>query len=98
LKEKGSFAQTFDTLKNISIVSPDDKSFRIYTWVVPHYAGDQYDYFGFLQVKYKSGDSVQLFQLHDSTNAILKPESEKLSPQKWLGAVYYGIETTTKSK
>src|SRR4051812_37633683 len=58
LQEKGSFTLSFDSLKNISVVSPQDKSFRIYTWVVPHYAGDQYDYFGFLQVKSKAGDSI----------------------------------------
>jgi hypothetical protein len=97
LKLKGSFNRNFDSLNNISVISPEDKSFRIYTWVLPHYDGEKYDYFGFLQVKSKTSDSIQLFPLHDSTEVIDKPESEKLSPDRWLGAVYYAVETTVKS-
>ncbi len=98
LKVKNSFTRNFDTLKNISIIVPDDDKFRLYTWVVPHYDGSKYEYFGFIQYRSaKEKDSVYLIPLHDSTSIIQKPESEKLSPNKWLGAVYYSIKSTEKS-
>ena len=33
-----------------------------------------------------------MLQLKDSTASIIKPETEKLSSQKWLGAAYYSIQ------
>src|SRR4051812_9121877 len=95
LNENGSFYRNFDSLKNVSVIMPADKKFRIYTWVLPHYDGSAYDYFGYLQ--YKNNDSILLTPLFDSTAVIKKPESEKLFPNKWFGAVYYAVEPAEKS-
>jgi hypothetical protein len=95
LLQKGSFDQNFDSLKNVSVQKSDDNKFRIYTWVVPHYDGSEYDYFGFIQLH--SDTSYILTRLNDSTASIHKPESEKLFPEKWLGAVYYEIIPVKKS-
>lgn len=103
LSEENSFDRNFDTLKNVSVQSPADYKFRIYTWVVPHYDGGRYDYYGFIQVKTsgsassKNTSAFSLIELNDSTTVIRKPESEKLSPNRWLGAVYYNIQTVKKS-
>jgi hypothetical protein len=95
LLERESYNRNFDSLKNVSVLSTEDNKFKIYTWVLPYYNGDKYDYFGFIQTK--SDTSINLVKLFDSTSVILKPESEKLSSDKWLGAVYYDIITVKKS-
>ncbi len=91
---QGSFERNFDSLKNISVQTSDDHRCRIYTWVVPKFDGSDYVYFGFVQIH--AGTEYRLFELKDSTGSIEKPESEKLSPSKWLGAVYYDIVTVKR--
>ena len=95
LFQHGSFSKNFDSLKNVSIQSPEDKKFRIYTWVVPHYDGSVYSYYGFIQ--FRQDTSYSLVRLNDSTSNIQKPESEKLHPGRWLGAIYYSIIPVSKS-
>ena len=95
LLQNESYLRNFDSLKNVSVQSPPDNKFRIYTWTVPHYNGDLYDYYGFIQLK--TDTNTILFRLNDSTSVIKKPESEKLSHDRWLGAVYYAIEEIKKS-
>ena len=95
LADRQSFEINFDSLSNVSVVS-DGEKIRILTWVVPHYHGEAYDYFGFIQLRTDSGQ--QLIRLDDSTAVIRKPESEKLSPEKWLGAIYYAILPVKKSR
>ncbi len=95
LLDNESYLRNFDSLINVSVQSPQDNKFRIYTWTVPHFDGDLYDYFGFIQLKTDT-DTI-LIRLNDSTSVIKKPESEKLSHDRWLGAVYYAIEEIKKS-
>ena len=95
LLQNESYLRNFDSLKNVSVQSPPDNKFRIYTWTVPHYNGDLYDYYGFIQLK--TDTNTILIRLNDSTSVIKKPESEKLSHDRWLGAVYYAIEEIKKS-
>ena len=95
LLQHGSFSKNFDSLKNVSVQLPDDKKFKIYTWTVPHYDGDAYNYYGFIQLHSDTSDT--LIRLNDSTDVIQKPESEKLYPGRWLGAVYYSIIQVRKS-
>ncbi len=95
LLQKESYSRNFDSLKNVSIQTAKDNKFRIFTWTVPHYDGDLYDYYGFIQLK--TDTNTTLIRLIDSTIVIKKPESEKLSQDRWLGAVYYAIEEIKKS-
>ncbi len=95
LLQNGSFSKKFDSLKNVSVQSPEDKKFKIYTWVIPHFDGDVYNYYGFIQLHTDTSDL--LIRLNDSTSVIQKPESEKLNPERWLGAVYYSIIPIKKS-
>ncbi len=91
LRNPSSFSARFDSIKNVSIITDPQNKFRIYTWTVPRFDGDHYDYFGFIQIPEASGNTIQLIPLMDSTNSIQKPESEKLSAAKWYGAVYYSL-------
>lgn len=94
LMQPRSFNANYDSLKNVSILASDDKKFRIFSWVLPYFDGNKYEYFGFIQIHSEKSDT--LIRLSDSTSVILKPESEKLSAKKWLGAIYYHV-TTVKS-
>lgn len=97
LKDSLSFsAPPYQGASNLGLVEPEDKRFRLYSWVVPSYAGDVYHFHGFLQVRDPKSGSVSLFELSDSTTVILKPESEKLRVNRWLGCVYYQLVTVKK--
>ena len=96
LERRDSLTEKLDSLTNISIKSSDDGKLKIYSWVLPHYDGNQYDYFGYIRIHDENTDTI--LQLHDSTGVILKPESEKLSPDRWFGMIYYDVITTKKSK
>lgn len=93
LKTPNSFNRSFQEFKNVSVVTSDDKLFKIFSWTFPNFSGDRYYYFGFIQYRKNLSDSIQLFSLIDSTSTISKPESEKLKSNKWLGSVYYSINT-----
>ncbi len=96
LHEKDAFTTKFDSLKNVSVITSEDNKIRLYTWMMPYYDGSKYDYFGFLQVKTPTMDT--LIQLMDSTASIKKPESEKLLPERWIGAIYYKIIEAKQKK
>ena len=76
---------------NISCVISPDNSWRLLTWLVPSYSGDHYKFYGFLQRRAEKTGTNQLWMLIDSTSAIKKPESEKLTCDRWLGATYYEV-------
>ncbi len=86
-----SYQANFSSFSNISTITDPEKLIRICTWVVPNYNGDRYSYFGFLQIRDLKKKSFTTISLIDSTEKITKPESEKLKPERWLGAVYYTI-------
>lgn len=94
LGQKNSYAISFDSLTNISIVRSDDNRLRIFTWILPSVDRNSNTYYGFIQLQ--NDDSVLLLTLTDSTPQIRKPESEILSPARWYGAIYYSILSTKK--
>ncbi len=96
LAKPESFDHNFDSLKNLSVQISPDRRFRIYTWTLPKSDGTYYTFFGYLQVKNKNGE-MKLYALNDSTNFILKPESEKLKADRWYGCIYYKIIPVKKS-
>ncbi len=87
LKEPNSFYFKFDKLNMISIVSPPDQTFRIFTWNIPLQDGS-YLYYGAIQQK--SGQ-LQLTPLLDKTFEIKNPHNEVLPSTAWYGAQYYDI-------
>jgi hypothetical protein len=97
LKSPASFDADFSSWKNLSVVSDAEHTLRIYTWTFPNYSGSTYNYNGYIQLKLSPTDSLITIALADSTSKILKPESEKLRAERWLGAVYYSIGKTKRS-
>lgn len=85
----------FDSLRTISKVSSDDKTFRIFTWHIP-LTDAPIKYFGILQIQNK--EKKQLISLTDNTSKIKGIENTVLDPNNWYGALYYRIITTQHKK
>jgi hypothetical protein len=95
LLSPNSSGENINLLKNVSVQESPDKKIKIFSWVLPSADGNNYTFFGFVQ--WFKDTSASLFELIDSTNTILKPESEKLRNDRWLGAIYYSIIPVKKS-
>lgn len=102
LKTTNSFDYPFDSLKNyLSIVEPDDHSFRIFTWPVislkynkdnPASTEETYAYYGAIQI---NSPELQLLGLYDKSSSLPSPEFEITTNENWYGCTYYGIVTKT---
>ncbi|MBL7825751.1 MAG: hypothetical protein JNJ57_03915 [Saprospiraceae bacterium] len=88
LKVENSFSYPFDRLKSISILTPPDSSFRIFTWQL--FVNDStYRYYGAIQMNQKE---LKLFPLRDKSFEMEAPPLyDRLSAENWYGVIYYGI-------
>jgi hypothetical protein len=86
LSRNDAFDYPFDSLKHIGRIKSEDNRIRIFTWNMPQIGGNQ-KYFGFILLKEKN----QIIELTDSRKSIDNPIKDILSPQNWMGALYYSI-------
>ncbi len=88
LQIENSFQYQFERLRTVSILTPPDSSFRIFTWQL--FVNDStYRYYGAIQ---KNSKKLELFPLIDrSFEYEVFPTYDLLSPEKWYGALYYNI-------
>lgn len=93
LKTPNSFNFNFDSLKAISIQTPIDKKFRIFTWHVMNNDGS-YRYYGTIQMNNPEG-KLEMFPLIDFTSGIKNAADTITSNEKWFGAQYYRIIPVT---
>ena len=85
LIKEGSFENSYEELKWVSIKYPQDKSFRIITWQVKG-NNEVFKYYGYVQ---KSDGT--LFALKDKSAFMSDPEFEQHDPEYWFGALYYNM-------
>jgi hypothetical protein len=100
LKVPNSFNYPFDSIKNyITIVQPDDRSFRIFTWPLitlnynvnnPSSSEESYQYYGAIQM---NNPELKLHGLFDKSGSLASPEYETTNNDNWYGCTYYGIVT-----
>ncbi len=91
LKIPNSYYYAFGKIeKKISIMYPDDKSFRIFNWqIVPTDVTRRY--YGAIQME---GEELKLYPLVDYTTELGKTAADSvLTNGKWFGALYYRIIT-----
>lgn len=90
LVKPGAFAYPFDSIQGFSILQPEDKSFRIFTWQLYEDVND-YRYYGIIQM---SGEQPKIAVLNDQSGdmAIADLPYEILDKDNWYGALYYGIK------
>ncbi len=89
LKTENSYKYPFERLKSMSILSPPDSSFRIFTWQL--FVNDStYRYYGAIQ---RNSGELSLFPLIDRSGDMEypKPTHETLTPERWYGALYYNL-------
>lgn len=88
LKTENSFQYHFDRLKAVSILTPPDSSFRVFSWQL--FVDDStYRYYGAIQM---NQHDLNLFPLIDRSFEMRGlPTREELSPDYWYGALYYNL-------
>ncbi len=98
LQKPESYGYPFDSLKTISILNAEDRSFRIFTWHIRDHQSDVYYgeedhyYFGFVQRRYEYPDGkieyivIPLIELQNVPGDV---ENRILDNEHWLGAQYY---------
>ncbi len=104
LKVKGSSQYPFDSLKIISMLTPTDKKFRIFTWMleeidtVGNSLVTSYRYYGAIHMN--NDEEFQLYGLVDKSTETSSPEAKELPPNEWFGALYYNLvqKRTPKGK
>lgn len=87
----------FDSLKNISYLTPTDKAFKLFTWAIKKEDGT-YETFGVIQTTNpKTGRSI-ITSLKDKSNLWYAPENTIGDADNWYGAIYYKVITTVINK
>ena len=88
----------FDSLKDISVLTPKDKKFKLITWNLFREDGT-HAFFGYLLVnnskriktgflKHETQEAYEYFRLIDRSITVKNPESYIGSPNKWFGMLY----------
>lgn len=91
LRTPHSFSYPFDSLAEVSILYPEDSSFRIFTWAfTPN--NMIFRFYGALQMHTSDG-SLKLFPLFDDTR-FTNDLDTVTSNKAWIGALYYNLVTT----
>ena len=88
LKIENSFKYPFERLKSVSILTPPDSSFRIFTWQL--FVNDStYRYYGSIQM---NEQKLKLYPLIDRSFEMPRfPSTEELGPERWYGALYFNL-------
>ncbi len=89
LNYEASFLYPFDSVKNVSILTAPDNSFRILTWYLPTVSGSSNSFYGYIQTYNKRKNTSKLFPLIDKSDTITNPQIRKLNTDCWYGQVYY---------
>ena len=86
LKVPGSFYYPFDSLRGISVIYPEKKDFRIFTWALQLENGT-YRHFGAIQMNSKK---TEVYPLIDAS-LFIQNQDTIVSNDYWYGALYYNI-------
>ncbi|MEX2589153.1 MAG: hypothetical protein WD334_03050 [Chitinophagales bacterium] len=89
LKIPGSFHYPFEKLQTISILKPEDNSFRIFSWVLQK-NNKTFRFYGAIQMNTED-NALQLYPLYDYSDSIQNPMDTVLNNESWYGALYYKI-------
>ncbi len=84
-KIPGSFEFELDSVAQLSVLYPSDRSFRIVTWQL-FGNSSYYKYYGMVQ--FANGKTVVL---QDRKQTIRNPQTRQLKPDNWYGAIYYRL-------
>ena len=94
LAEENSIRWQWDFSDRVSVLTSDDKKFRIITWPVVN-DGGEYECFGFVQALNEKTDKYDVYVLNDKSGEIVNRQEAVLAPDNWFGAVYQELITTS---
>lgn len=89
LKTKYSFYYAFDSLKTLSILYPEDSSFRIFSWQISK-DFETHRQHAAIQINTVNGQ-LQLLPLFDMSDFTAHPQDSVRDAHNWIGAIYYQI-------
>ena len=84
-----NYGKTLPSVRNLSIQLPDDQSFALYTWAVPHENGT-FAFHGFLWNKNWKGQTRLVLEDYGTEDAPYR----WLKGGQWVGSICYDILTT----
>lgn len=90
LRDQQAFDYVFDSIRILSVIFPEDKKFKIFSWNLPlgNFKNENY---GLMMVFSEKSHNYKLIELRDVSNDIVNPEKEILKKGLWYGAVYYQL-------
>lgn len=94
LAQDNSFKWQWDFGSRVSVLTSQDKKFRIFTWPVVSDEGE-YECFGLVQALNEKSDQYDVCTLHDKSQDIVNRQEDLLSCDNWFGAVYQDLITTS---
>ncbi|MEL6134360.1 MAG: hypothetical protein AAFR59_13445, partial [Bacteroidota bacterium] len=99
LKRPESYTYKFDSLRTVSVLTAEDKTFRIFTWQIEnrkdtkeYYGETRHYFFGLVQRKYESEGNeteyivIPLLEMDEIPKGV---ENMLLDNTNWLGGLYY---------
>ncbi len=92
LQREDSYNYKFTNLKTVSRIYPEDNSFRIFTWYITDLTYKMCHYYGMVQRKITTKDGktkIVVVPLIDKTDYQPAVEATVLTPENWMGALYY---------
>ena len=96
LSYEKSFRYKFDSLSTISILEPEDQSFKLFNWILKSDNG-AFKYFALIQYKNKKRGKYEIIELNDNSENIRNPNNLNLDSKNWYGCLYYKIIYIKKS-
>lgn len=91
LTDEHSFTFSFDSIKTLAVHQSPDKKLRVYNWLLPLQRGNEFRYFGFIQVNDKKLKKISTYILKEKKWTTDSAETLKLNCENWYGALYYKI-------
>lgn len=95
LKYKSSYSYPFDSLKSISILQPDDNSFRLFNWIIRTDDGE-IKYQAYIVLPSIKKKKNVIIKLQDNSEYQLDFEYQIFNQDNWYGALYYKIISPKK--
>jgi len=95
LEKEGAENFNFDSVPSVARLEPEDKSFVIINWELPHSDGT-FTYYAFVLHKDKNSKTQLLTELIDASATIKRPETALLKANQWFGAHYYKVVTVKR--
>lgn len=80
----------FSSVKNLSALGNAEKTFRIFTWIIPK-LDDSYECQGILYTFNERKKSFDIIQLQDVKYEVTNPDKKVFRKTDWYGALYYEI-------